>query len=58
MIGELLVGLLKMLSYAKACCKLKGINSVLNVIEEVGWVVIDGTLLVDKCMKFRFIGQP
>jgi hypothetical protein len=36
MIRELLVGLQIMLSYAKACCKLKGINGMLNVIEEVG----------------------
>jgi hypothetical protein len=39
---ELLVGLQKMLLYAKACYELKGINGVPNVIEEVGWVVIDG----------------
>jgi hypothetical protein len=47
-----------MLSYTKACCELKGIDGVLNVIEEMGQVVIDGALLVDECMKFRFIGQP
>jgi hypothetical protein len=57
-IGELLVGLQKMLSYAKACCELKGIDGMLNVIEEMGQVVIDSTLLVDECMKSRFIGQP
>jgi hypothetical protein len=47
-----------MLSYAKAYCELKGTDGVPNVIEEVGWVVIDGMLLVDECIKFRFIGQP
>jgi hypothetical protein len=46
-----------MLSYAKACCELKGIEGVPNVIEEVGRVVVDGALLIDECMKSRFIGQ-
>jgi hypothetical protein len=57
-IGELLVGLQKMLSYAKACCELKAIEGVPNVIEEVGHVVVDGALLIDQCMRSRFIGQP
>jgi hypothetical protein len=47
-----------MLSYARACCELKGIEGVPNLIEEVGRVVVDGALLVDQCMKSRFIGQP
>jgi hypothetical protein len=51
-IGELLVGLQKMLSYAKACCELKGIEGVPNVIEEV-----EGALLIDQCMKSGFIGE-
>jgi hypothetical protein len=29
-----------------------------NVIEEVGQVVVDSVLLVDECIKSRFIGQP
>jgi hypothetical protein len=46
-----------MLSYARACCELKGIEGVPNVIEEVGRVVVDGALLIDEYMRFRFIGQ-
>jgi hypothetical protein len=57
-IGELLVGLQKMLLYAKACCELKGIEGVPNIIEEVGHVVVDGALLIDQCMKSGFISEP
>jgi hypothetical protein len=57
-IGELLIGLQKMLSYAKACCELKGIDGVPNVIEEVGRIVMEGALLIDQCMKSGFIGEP
>jgi hypothetical protein len=55
-VGELLVGLQKVLSYAKACCELKGIDGVPNVIKEVGRAVVDGALLVDEYMRSRFIG--
>jgi hypothetical protein len=40
-----------MLSYAKACCELKGIEGVPNVIDEAGRVVVDGTLLNDLKLK-------
>jgi hypothetical protein len=56
-VRELLVGLQKVLSYAKVCCELKGIDSVPNVIKEVGHAVVDGVLLIDEYMRSRFIGQ-
>jgi hypothetical protein len=47
-----------MLWFAKACCELKPLEGMLNVIEEAARVVIDGASLADECMRPGFIGQP